>query len=79
MHRFLSFQSPGFLVPWRDPQLFADRVADILIDPSLQRRMGRAARPSVEQYAWSRVAQEHLALYAELLPGQQQRLAESPG
>ncbi|WP_245909130.1 glycosyltransferase [Mycobacterium neglectum] len=38
----------GFLVPPRDPEALADRLVEILSDPDLARRMGRAARARVE-------------------------------
>jgi glycosyltransferase involved in cell wall biosynthesis len=57
----------GFLVPWRDPALFAERIRAILTDPARAARLGAQARPSVERYGWDHIAEEHLALYADVL------------
>ena len=38
----------GYLVPPKDPQQLADRLVRLLRDPQTARRMGRAARDSVE-------------------------------
>jgi D-inositol-3-phosphate glycosyltransferase len=56
----------GLLVPWRDAELFADRLRRVLEDAPLRRAMSRRARNSVLQYGWDRIAEEHLALYAEV-------------
>ncbi len=57
----------GFLVPWRDPALFADRLRVLLTDRELRDGMAARARGSVERYSWQRIADEHLALYDEVL------------
>jgi D-inositol-3-phosphate glycosyltransferase len=56
----------GVLVPWRDADLFADRLRQVLEDEPLHRRMGRRARESVLRYSWDGIADEHLALYEEV-------------
>jgi D-inositol-3-phosphate glycosyltransferase len=56
----------GLLVPWRDAGLFAERLRRVLTDDELRGRLARQARPSVLQYGWDRIADEHLALYAEV-------------
>jgi len=72
----------GFLVPWRDPRLFGDRIVHLLSDDALRTRMGLMARPSVERFGWDHVAEQHLALYEDLLaerrsPGTNQILRSS--
>ncbi len=58
----------GFLVPPRDPRALATRLADLLVDPVLQARMGRAARRRVEQeFTWPVVAERTMALYQTML------------
>ncbi len=57
----------GFLVPWRDPALFAERIRTLLGEPALRRKMMASARESVERYSWQRIADEHLALFDEVL------------
>jgi D-inositol-3-phosphate glycosyltransferase len=57
----------GFLVPWRDPHLFADRIVHLLKNDRLRTRMGLQARPSVERFGWDSIAEQHFELYQELL------------
>lgn len=56
----------GFLVPWRDPGLFAARLKRVLEEPALRAHMASKARESVRDYGWDRVASDHLAVYTEL-------------
>jgi D-inositol-3-phosphate glycosyltransferase len=57
----------GLLVPWRDPAMFAEALRRILLDDRLRARLAAAARPSVVRFGWDRTAEEHLALYADVL------------
>jgi D-inositol-3-phosphate glycosyltransferase len=57
----------GFLIPWRDPQLYADRLALLLNDPELRHRMGAAGLARAATLGWERTAQDLLNLYLELL------------
>jgi D-inositol-3-phosphate glycosyltransferase len=57
----------GMLVPWRDPALFAERIRVLLSDATLRAEMAARARPSVLRYAWDRIADQHLALYGDVL------------
>jgi len=59
--------STGFLVPWRDPTLYARRIADVLTDPVLRARLGHAARLRARQFGWSAVSTQLLDLYEDLL------------
>src|SRR5205085_11544142 len=54
----------GLLVPWRDPQLFADALRRVLGDGG---RMRAKARASVLQYGWDRIADAHLSLFGDVL------------
>ncbi len=65
----------GLLVPWRDPALFAERLRTLLTDPLMRQRFSAAARESVLRYGWDRIADEHLALYDEVLSTHGGRLA----
>jgi D-inositol-3-phosphate glycosyltransferase len=56
----------GMLVPWRDATLFAERLRCVLEDSTLRARLAANARASVLGYGWDRIAEEHLALYAEV-------------
>lgn len=54
----------GFLID-RDPQTIAARLRQ-LIDPSLRRRLGAAARESALAYSWDAMVDAHRRLYAQL-------------
>jgi glycosyltransferase involved in cell wall biosynthesis len=56
----------GFLVPPGDVDALRDRLAQVLGDPLLARRLGASARQSVlDRFTWSRVAQRCLEAYAQ--------------
>jgi glycosyltransferase involved in cell wall biosynthesis len=58
----------GFLVPSRDPQAVADRLATLHRDPALASRMGREGlRRAYQHYTWRHVANQAAAIYAEVL------------
>ncbi len=57
----------GFLVPWRDPAAFAERIGWLMRDPALRGRMGRAARLTAQRFTWSGVSRQLEALYVRLL------------
>jgi glycosyltransferase involved in cell wall biosynthesis len=59
----------GLLVPWRDAELFAERLSLVLQDDALRARLASRARESVLDYSWGAIADEHLALYAEVMSG----------
>jgi glycosyltransferase involved in cell wall biosynthesis len=65
------------LVPWRDADLFAERLRQVLEDRALHARMARQSRESVLGYGWERIADEHLALYADVRMGHPARAAAS--
>jgi D-inositol-3-phosphate glycosyltransferase len=64
----------GLLVPWRDAELFAERLGAVLQDDQLRRRLAGNARDSVLRYDWNQIADEHLALFADVTA---QRLASA--
>jgi D-inositol-3-phosphate glycosyltransferase len=57
----------GYLIPWRDPALFADRIGQILNDPELRRQLGAAGRARAAEFGWDRVASQMIELYQELI------------
>ena len=57
----------GYLVPWRCPEPFAEKLDLLLRNEPLHRSLGLAARSSMEHYAWSTVAERLAALYEETL------------
>lgn len=64
----------GLLVPVRDADALARAIGSLLADPEARAAMGRAGREMViREYSVSRIAEETLALYRDLLN------AHSPG
>lgn len=59
----------GLVVPPRDPAALADALAKLAGDPDFRRRLGAAARRTIEsQHADTAVAAATLALYRRVLP-----------
>lgn len=56
----------GFLVPGREPEVFARDVAAILDDPELAARLGRRAAARSRRYTWSLAAARLRRAYADL-------------
>lgn len=69
----------GLLVPWRAPDLFAERLRRVLLDEPFRARLASQARQSVLSYDWDSIADEHLALYAEVRAARQQAIAVRGG
>jgi D-inositol-3-phosphate glycosyltransferase len=65
----------GLLVPWRDADLFAERLRRVLTDSALHARLAANARESVLEFGWERIAEEHLALYEEVRAARRQTVA----
>lgn len=56
----------GFLVPDRDPSVFAGHIAHILNDKSFAAEMGAAAAKRARRYTWSFAAARLRRVYADL-------------
>ncbi len=66
----------GYLIPWRCPEPFAERLELLLDNDELRASFGRAAREAVERYRWVNVADAIAAMYEELLvDGELRRIA----
>ena len=63
----ISDGETGYLIPWRCPEPFAERLELLLDNDELRRSFGRAGREAVERYRWANVADAVAALYEELL------------
>lgn len=57
----------GYLVPWRCPEPFAERLELLLGNESLRRSLGRRGRAAAERYRWSEVAARVEDVYHELV------------
>jgi D-inositol-3-phosphate glycosyltransferase len=53
----------GYLVPWRDPALFGEKIQLLLTNPALRRRMGRNARGHALRFGWQASADSILGVY----------------
>lgn len=56
----------GFLIPERNPVLFADAIAQILDDPMLKTSMSMASSERAKRYTWGFAAARLRRLYADL-------------
>ncbi len=59
----------GYLIPWRCPEPFAERLELLLGNDELRRAFGQAAREEVERFRWSNVAEAVLGIYGEVIDG----------
>lgn len=57
----------ALIVPMREPDALADSLALVLEDDALRARLGAEGRQRAMQYAWPRVADQILDLYAQVL------------
>jgi D-inositol-3-phosphate glycosyltransferase len=59
----------GYLIPWRCPEPFAERLELLLGNEELRRAFGETAREEVERFRWGNVAEAVLGIYRELIEG----------
>ena len=57
----------GYLIPWRCPDPFAERLELLLGNEELRRAFGESAREEVERFRWGNVAEAVLALYRQVI------------
>lgn len=57
----------GYLIPWRCPEPFAEKIELLLRNEPLRRALGRAAVEHMRSYSWSAVSARLCRLYGELL------------
>jgi D-inositol-3-phosphate glycosyltransferase len=57
----------GYLIPWRCPEPFAERLELLLDNDELRASLGRAAREAVERFRWANVADATVGIYESLL------------
>jgi len=67
----------GYLVPEGDPAALAERLAELLGDPSERERIGREATRWAADHRWPCVAEEICKLYSELAPAASMHLAQA--
>jgi|TARA_B100001971_G_scaffold57946_1_gene52900 D-inositol-3-phosphate glycosyltransferase len=64
---FIDSGESGYLVPWRCPEPFAQRLEILLANPELKQAMGRAARAKALKMGWGHTADRMLECYSGLL------------
>jgi D-inositol-3-phosphate glycosyltransferase len=57
----------GYLIPWRCPEPFAEKLEVLLHNPELRANFGLAARRSVERYRWEAIALRVADVYDRVL------------
>jgi len=57
----------GYLIPWRCPEPFAERLELLLDNDELRASFGRAGREAVERFRWANVADAVAGIYDALL------------
>ena len=57
----------GYLVPWRCPEPFAERLELLLHSEPLRRGLGRAGRAAAQQFSWANVGPRVEDVYHELV------------
>ena len=65
----------GYLIPWRCPEPFAEKLEVLLNNRELRANFSRAAQRSMERFAWERVGQEMAALYGRVTAAHRTRAA----
>lgn len=63
---FIDSGKTGYLVPWRCPEAFAQRLDMVLTNPALKDAMGQAARTKALNMGWANVADRTLDFYSGL-------------
>jgi glycosyltransferase involved in cell wall biosynthesis len=57
----------GYLIPWRCPEPFAEKLEVLLMNPELRANFSRAARRSVERFRWSTIALQIAEVYDDAI------------
>lgn len=57
----------GYLIPWRCPEPFAEKLEVLLQNPELRANFSRAGRRSVDRFRWKNVGLQMAALYDGVL------------
>lgn len=63
----ISDGETGYLIPWRCPEPFAERLELLLDNDELRASFGRAGREAVERFRWSHVTDAVASLYDDVL------------
>jgi D-inositol-3-phosphate glycosyltransferase len=67
----------GFVIPNNDPQILADRLARLILEPDLSQKLGEQAEDCAQEYAWPKITARIVELYKTVL--ETRKSAENPG
>ena len=57
----------GYLIPWRCPEAFTERIEMLINNRPLRDSLGNQAKESIERLVWDRVAEQVLSAYQSCL------------
>ncbi len=57
----------GYVIPDAEPQILANRLVDLLMNPELSRQMGAQGAKLAQSYSWEIIASQIHRLYGDLL------------
>jgi len=69
----------GYLIPWRCPEPFAEKLEVLLHNPELRANFSRAARASVERFRWRNIALQVAAMYDDAIARRRSRSRPNEG
>ena len=64
---FLDDGNVGYLIPWRCPEPFADKIEILLENHDLRKYMGKSAALKADQMNWSGIARQVVGLYGSAI------------
>ena len=72
---FVDEGRTGYLIPWRCPEPFAERIRTLLCNSDLREAMGTVARDRSLKMTWGEMAKRIVELYGRLTENSRQRVA----
>ncbi len=60
----------GYLIPWRCPEPFAEKIELLLRNEQLRSSLGSAAVDRMQMYSWPEISRQLCALYEDLTSGE---------
>jgi D-inositol-3-phosphate glycosyltransferase len=61
----------GYLIPWRHPHLFAEKLEQILLDRRLAERLGAHGARAMQRFSWGSAAKRLIQIYEQLVAAEQ--------
>ena len=57
----------GYLIPWRCPEPFAEKLEVLIRNPELRANFAQSASESVQRFRWDEIARRMEALYEDVI------------